>query len=182
MATSWGSTARGEHMFHTMDRRVFQDMKRYLYLSYLLCHGKIGHKGRLRNSIYFFEGWNVLHFRPLPTLHFSAAVQCSALHQTLGRLRSGPWGDLGSHPFEGRLLDWLLNWVNLSKRGGKDGVFQGLAGLLRGISRGAALPARESPILPDSFTKIYILFSTCFFKLLRSAGEWAFFNAFSAHF
>ena len=27
-------------------------------------------------------------------------------------------------------------WVNLSKRGGKDGVFQGLAGLLQGISRG----------------------------------------------
>ena len=26
-------------------------------------------------------------------------------------------------------------WVNLSERGGKDGVFQGLAGLLRGISR-----------------------------------------------
>ena len=44
-------------------------------------------------------------------------------------------------------------WVNLSKRGGKDGVFRGLAGLLRGIpegeargqSRGAALPARGKP-------------------------------------
>ena len=28
------------------------------------------------------------------------------------------------------------DWVNLSKRVGKDGVFQGLAGLLRWISRG----------------------------------------------
>ena len=27
-------------------------------------------------------------------------------------------------------------WVNLSKRGGKDGVFQGLAGMLQGISIG----------------------------------------------
>ena len=27
-------------------------------------------------------------------------------------------------------------WVNPSKRGGMDGVFRGLAGLLRGISRG----------------------------------------------
>ena len=38
-----------------------------------------------------------------------------------------------------------LDWVNLSKRGGMDGVFQGLAGLLRGISRGAALPAQGKP-------------------------------------
>ena len=35
--------------------------------------------------------------------------------------------------------------VSLSKRGGKDGVFQGLAGMLRGISRGAALPAQGKP-------------------------------------
>ena len=35
----------------------------------------------------------------------------------------------------------VLYWVNLSKRGGKDGVFQGLAGLLRG----AALPAQGKP-------------------------------------
>ena len=29
--------------------------------------------------------------------------------------------------------DWTgLDWVNLSKRGGKDGVFRGLAGLLQG--------------------------------------------------
>ena len=32
-------------------------------------------------------------------------------------------------------------WVNLSKRGGKEGVFRALAGLLRG----ATLPAREKP-------------------------------------
>ena len=47
-------------------------------------------------------------------------------------------------------------WVNLSKRGEKDGVFGGLAGLLQGISGGRSL--REIPVLPDSFTQIYILF------------------------
>ena len=30
----------------------------------------------------------------------------------------------------------IKEWVNLSKRGGKDGVFRALAGPLRGISRG----------------------------------------------
>ena len=50
-------------------------------------------------------------------------------------------------------------WVNLSKRGGKGEVFQGLAGLLRGISRGQSLMETEgNPVLPDSFTQIYILF------------------------
>ena len=34
-------------------------------------------------------------------------------------------------------------WVNPSKRGGMNGVFQGLAGLLRGISRGRS--PREIP-------------------------------------
>ena len=52
-----------------------------------------------------------------------------------------------------------IDWVNLSKRGGKDGVFRGLAG------------PEENPILPDSFTQIYILFPTRFLKVLRSAGE-----------
>ena len=36
-----------------------------------------------------------------------------------------------------------IYWVNLSKRGGKYGVFQGLSGLLRGISFG--LCPREIP-------------------------------------
>ena len=35
----------------------------------------------------------------------------------------------------------MSDWVYLSKRGGMDGVFQGLAGLLRGISRGKSLGA-----------------------------------------
>ena len=29
----------------------------------------------------------------------------------------------------------------------------------------------ENPVLPDSFTQIYILFPTRFFKVLKSAGE-----------
>ena len=48
------------------------------------------------------------------------------------------------------------DWVNPSKRGGMNGVFRGLAQLLRGKSQGAALPARGKP--PPSFTWNYILF------------------------
>ena len=59
-----------------------------------------------------------------------------------------------------------MEWVNLSKRGWKDGVFRGLVGLLRGISRAnpegnpEEQPGQpeENPVLPDSFTQIYILF------------------------
>ena len=29
---------------------------------------------------------------------------------------------------------WKIKWVNLSKIGGKDGIFKGLVGLFRGIS------------------------------------------------
>ena len=58
-------------------------------------------------------------------------------------------------------------WVNLSKRGRKDGVFRGLAGRLRGISGGQRpreLPRSSpaSPVLPDSFIQIYILFQIGF--------------------
>ena len=35
----------------------------------------------------------------------------------------------------------VTEWVNLSKKGGKGGVFQGLAGLLQGVPKGKA--ARE---------------------------------------
>ena len=52
---------------------------------------------------------------------------------------------------------WLVqHWVNLSKRGGKDGVFQGLAGL-RGKLRGAAINARGKP----SPSKLYFRKSNC---------------------
>ena len=68
--------------------------------------------------------------------------------------------------------NWLIlgnpsgDWVNPSKRGGMDGVFGGLTGLLRGISQGQTLREipRSSPASPrkaghcDSFTWIYILF------------------------
>ena len=64
-------------------------------------------------------------------------------------------------------------WVNPSKRLGMDGFFQGLAGLLRGISRGQSLkeilrssPAspRKNPVHPDSFTWIYIIFKIQYFS------------------
>ena len=54
-------------------------------------------------------------------------------------------------------------WVNPSKRGGMDGVFQGMTGLLIGISGGQRpreIPRSSpaNPVHPDSFTRIYILF------------------------
>ena len=42
----------------------------------------------------------------------------------------------------------VLGWVNPSKRGWMDGVFRGLAGLLRGISRGRCLSKILSPASP----------------------------------
>ena len=75
---------------------------------------------------------------------------------------------------------YLKYYVNLSKRVRKDRIFLGLVGLLRGISRGAKpegnpeeqpCQPEKNPVLPDSFTQIYILFPTRFFKVLRSAGE-----------
>ena len=62
---------------------------------------------------------------------------------------------------------WLEDWVNLSKRGGKDGVFRGLAGLLteqcsEGFPEGnpeePPCQPMENLALSDSFTQIYILF------------------------
>ena len=43
------------------------------------------------------------------------------------------------------LLILSTDWVNLSKIWGMDGVFRGLAGLLRGKSQGADLPVRGKP-------------------------------------
>ena len=50
-------------------------------------------------------------------------------------------------------------WVNLSKTGGKDGVFRGLAGLLRGIPRGRSPREilRSSPASPRKTPSIPIL-------------------------
>ena len=51
------------------------------------------------------------------------------------------------------------DWVNPSKRGGMDGVFRGLAGLLRGISRGGSpreIP-RSSPVSPRKTPSILTL-------------------------
>ena len=55
--------------------------------------------------------------------------------------------------FAGRWLDWItiVCWVNFSKRGGKDGVFRGLARLLQGISWGRSPREilRSSPASPS---------------------------------
>ena len=63
----------------------------------------------------------------------------------------------------GHSISSLSDWDNLSKIGGIDGVFLGLAGLLqrtfqgkaRGNSRGTALPARGKP-------RPFRLFYSCF--------------------
>ena len=56
-----------------------------------------------------------------------------------------------------------LAWVNPSKRGGTDGVFERLAGLLRGWAQGnpeeQPCQTEENPALPNSFTQVYILFA-----------------------
>ena len=62
----------------------------------------------------------------------------------------------------------LKYWVNPSKRGGMDGVFRGLAGLLLGISRGRSLTEipSNSPANPRkslSFLTLFIGF-TFYFK------------------
>ena len=57
-------------------------------------------------------------------------------------------------------------WVNPSKRGGMDGGFQGLAGLLRDFPRAKPegnpeeqpCQLEENPVHPASFTWFYILF------------------------
>ena len=58
------------------------------------------------------------------------------------------------------------SWVNLSKRGGKDEVFQGLAGLLRGISRRRSpreIP-KSSPASPrKTFSFLTLLLRFTFF-------------------
>ena len=73
--------------------------------------------------------------------HCCSVVDCTVVNWTeVGRQKNGLLG-LGSS---------LLEWVNLSKRRGKDGVFRGQAGLLRGISRGRSpreVP-RSSPASP----------------------------------
>ena len=58
-------------------------------------------------------------------------------------------------------------WDNLSKRGGKDGVFRGLVGLLQGISRGEArgksLRSRPaSPRKTPSFQTLLLRFTFYF--------------------
>ena len=80
---------------------------------------------------------------PLPKFVWSVAQHCLAL------LRS------------------VRKWVNPSKRGGTDGLFRGLAGLLKGISQGRTTreiprssPAslRKTLSFPTLFSQIFILF------------------------
>ena len=47
-----------------------------------------------------------------------------------------------------------VEWVNLSKRGGRTGFSKGW----QGCSEEQPCQPEENPILPDSFTQIYILF------------------------
>ena len=93
-------------------------------------------------------------FKVLATTVFSESVWNCWLDTLPGILNT--LLDIRSHEY----------WVNLSKRGGKDRVFRGLAGLLRGISRGrspreiprSSLPARGKLHPYRLFTHIYILF------------------------
>ena len=83
------------------------------------------------------------------------------------------------------------DWVNLSKRGGKDGVFRGLAGLLRGISQGRSpreipksSPAspRKTPSFPTLLLRFTFYFQHGFSKYWSQQASKFFVNAISAHF
>ena len=61
------------------------------------------------------------------------------------------YGDIPSTHLLGAISNFIdpRDWVNLSKRGGKDGVFLRLAGLLRGISQPLENPVRTSSDKPS---------------------------------
>ena len=81
--------------------------------------------------------------------------------------------------------------VNLSKRGGKDRVFQRLARLLRGISQGRSpreilksSPAspRKTPSIPTLLLRFTFYFQHGFSKYWRQQENKLFLNAISVHF
>ena len=85
----------------------------------------------------------------------------------------------GKFQISGRLSPTLRGWVSPSKRGGMDGVFQGLAGLLWGISQGQSPSEilRSSPTslrktlsLPTLFLDLHFFSSRtlCWFFLLQT--------------
>ena len=53
-----------------------------------------------------------------------------------------------------KLMSGQVEWINLSKRGRKDEVFQGLAGLLRGNSRGLFWNPRRLSVEVSVWLKI----------------------------
>ena len=70
----------------------------------------------------------------------------------------------------------VLYWFNMSKRGGKDGFFQGWQGWSEGFSEGKARgnseeqpsQLKENPVLLDSFTQIYIYIEKYKFRFLSN--------------
>ena len=72
--------------------------------------------------------------------------------------------------------------VNLSKRGGKDWVFQGLAGLLQGKSREAALPAVSTLSFPILLLRFTFYFQHGLTKYKGRQANILFLIAFSADF
>ena len=73
------------------------------------------------------------------------------------------------------------NWVNLSIRGGKDRVFQGLAGLLKGNTEKQPCQREEHLVLPDLFTEINFLFAIGF-STLQNGSIYSFCKANEANF
>ena len=82
-----------------------------------------------------------------------------------------------------------VDWVNLSKRGEKNRVFQGLAGLLRGISRGqspreilrsSSASPRKTPSFPTLLLRFTFYFQHGFSKFWGENASKFFLHYFSS--
>ena len=118
-----------------------------------------------------------MHFRRAntkPSMHFWKANKEPSMHfrranaETYRKLNVNLSKRIGQTGFPWAANHSIISyWVNPTKRGGMDGVFRELAGLLRGISRGRSpreIP-RSSPASPRKIPSIPTLLLRFTFSL-----------------